>query len=209
LAPFSAAITALLPSNGDVIAGDIGGISDSYTGKHQYQSPREAIDYVADTMGELGLFYRLGGPVFVGKSLAVGGGQNPFEPALLGAPVLFGPLILTGFARSWTNRPGERRLAGIGLGLLAVEGQAVGTAGGHAELGAVRILADFQPVAANHNRALGQDDPAGEDADLLKIVIAQRIRLNIHGLVAVGLFGMHQPWRACKAQPRRNCQRGK
>lgn len=49
--------------------------------------------YVADTMGELGLFYRLGGPVFVGKSLCVGGGQNPFEPALLGAPVLFGPLM--------------------------------------------------------------------------------------------------------------------
>jgi 3-deoxy-D-manno-octulosonic-acid transferase len=49
--------------------------------------------YVADTMGELGLFYRLGGPVFVGKSLAVGGGQNPFEPALLGAPVLFGPMM--------------------------------------------------------------------------------------------------------------------
>lgn len=49
--------------------------------------------YVADTMGELGLFYRLGGPVFVGKSLCVGGGQNPFEPALLGAAVLFGPLM--------------------------------------------------------------------------------------------------------------------
>jgi 3-deoxy-D-manno-octulosonic-acid transferase len=49
--------------------------------------------YVADTMGELGLFYRLGGPVLVGKSLCVGGGQNPFEPALLGAPVLFGPLM--------------------------------------------------------------------------------------------------------------------
>jgi 3-deoxy-D-manno-octulosonic-acid transferase len=44
-------------------------------------------------MGELGLFYRLGGPVFVGKSLCVGGGQNPFEPALLGAAVLFGPLM--------------------------------------------------------------------------------------------------------------------
>ncbi|EME70653.1 3-deoxy-D-manno-octulosonic-acid transferase [Paramagnetospirillum caucaseum] len=49
--------------------------------------------YVADTMGELGLFYRLGGPVFVGKSLCAGGGQNPFEPALLGAAVMFGPLM--------------------------------------------------------------------------------------------------------------------
>ena len=49
--------------------------------------------YVADTMGELGLFYRLAGPVFVGKSLCVPGGQNPFEPALLGAAVLFGPAM--------------------------------------------------------------------------------------------------------------------
>ncbi|CUW37378.1 3-deoxy-D-manno-octulosonic-acid transferase [Magnetospirillum sp. XM-1] len=54
---------------------------------------RETAVYVADTMGELGLFYRLGGPVFVGKSLCVGGGQNPFEPALLGAAVMFGPLM--------------------------------------------------------------------------------------------------------------------
>lgn len=47
--------------------------------------------YVADTMGELGLFYRLAPVVFVGKSLALGGGQNPLEPARLGAAVLFGP----------------------------------------------------------------------------------------------------------------------
>lgn len=47
--------------------------------------------YVADTMGELGLFYRLCPVVFVGKSLAAAGGQNPFEPARLGAAVLFGP----------------------------------------------------------------------------------------------------------------------
>ncbi|MGE5477033.1 MAG: 3-deoxy-D-manno-octulosonic acid transferase [Bacteroidales bacterium] len=47
--------------------------------------------YVADTMGELGLFYRLAPVVFVGKSLIASGGQNPFEPARLGAAVLFGP----------------------------------------------------------------------------------------------------------------------
>lgn len=46
---------------------------------------------IADTMGELGLFFRLAPIVFVGKSLTVEGGQNPFEPARLGAAVLFGP----------------------------------------------------------------------------------------------------------------------
>ena len=47
--------------------------------------------HVGDTMGELGLFYRLAGIVLMGKSLTVGGGQNPFEPARLGCAVLFGP----------------------------------------------------------------------------------------------------------------------
>jgi 3-deoxy-D-manno-octulosonic-acid transferase len=47
--------------------------------------------YLADTLGELGLFYRLAGVVFVGGSLVPRGGQNPLEPARLGAAVLFGP----------------------------------------------------------------------------------------------------------------------
>lgn len=46
--------------------------------------------YVADTMGEMGLFYRLAQVVFVGKSLSGGGGQNPIEPAKLRRAVLHG-----------------------------------------------------------------------------------------------------------------------
>lgn len=47
--------------------------------------------YLADTMGELGLFFRLADVVFMGKSLVPLGGQNPLEPARLGRPVLHGP----------------------------------------------------------------------------------------------------------------------
>ncbi len=47
--------------------------------------------WLADTMGELGLLYRLARIVFVGRSLAVGGGQNPIEPARLGCAVAVGP----------------------------------------------------------------------------------------------------------------------
>ena len=46
--------------------------------------------YVADTMGEIGLFFRLSEIVFMGKSLAVGGGQNPAEPALIGCALVLG-----------------------------------------------------------------------------------------------------------------------
>ena len=45
-----------------------------------------------DTLGELGLFYRLAPIVLMGRSLgAPGGGQNPLEPARLGCAVAAGP----------------------------------------------------------------------------------------------------------------------
>jgi 3-deoxy-D-manno-octulosonic-acid transferase len=47
--------------------------------------------YVADTMGELGLFYRVAPFVFMGGSLVPHGGQNPLEPARLNRAVLAGP----------------------------------------------------------------------------------------------------------------------
>ena len=40
--------------------------------------------YICDTIGELGLFYRLAGVVLAGKSFVGEGGQNPIEPAKLG-----------------------------------------------------------------------------------------------------------------------------
>jgi 3-deoxy-D-manno-octulosonic-acid transferase len=47
--------------------------------------------YLADTMGELGLFYRLAGIAFIGGSLVAKGGHNPFEAARLGCAVVHGP----------------------------------------------------------------------------------------------------------------------
>ncbi|HUJ48517.1 MAG TPA: 3-deoxy-D-manno-octulosonic acid transferase [Rhizomicrobium sp.] len=47
--------------------------------------------YVADTLGELGLFYRLAPFAFIGGSLIPHGGQNPLEPARLHCAVMTGP----------------------------------------------------------------------------------------------------------------------
>lgn len=44
-----------------------------------------------DTTGELQSWYPVATIVFMGKSLAARGGQNPVEPILAGKPVLFGP----------------------------------------------------------------------------------------------------------------------
>ena len=56
--------------------------------------PTAATDiYVADTMGELGLFYRLSPIVFMGGSLVPHGGQNPIEAIKLGAAIVHGPHV--------------------------------------------------------------------------------------------------------------------
>lgn len=47
--------------------------------------------YLADTLGELGTFYRLAGVVFMGGSFIPHGGHNPIEPALLDCAILCGP----------------------------------------------------------------------------------------------------------------------
>ncbi len=47
--------------------------------------------YLADTLGELGLFFRLAGIALIGGSLVRKGGHNPFEAARLDCAVLHGP----------------------------------------------------------------------------------------------------------------------
>ncbi len=49
--------------------------------------------YIADTIGELGLFYRLSPIVFIGKSLVPLGGQNPLEAARLECAIITGPYM--------------------------------------------------------------------------------------------------------------------
>ena len=50
--------------------------------------------WIADQLGEMGLLYRLFPTVFIGKSLATGGGgQNPLEAARLGCALAAGPFM--------------------------------------------------------------------------------------------------------------------
>jgi 3-deoxy-D-manno-octulosonic-acid transferase len=56
--------------------------------------PKQNMDvYIADTLGELGLIYRLAPIVFMGGSLISHGGQNPIEALRLGAAVVHGPHV--------------------------------------------------------------------------------------------------------------------
>jgi len=68
------------------------GLSCALRSRGETIGPGTAV-YICDTIGELGLFYRLAGVVFVGKSFVAGGGQNPIEPARLASAVLHGPMV--------------------------------------------------------------------------------------------------------------------
>lgn len=70
----------------------------NWAGKVALRSARQDITqqtdiYIADTLGELGLFMRVCGIVFVGGSLIPHGGHNPLEAARLECAIISGPHI--------------------------------------------------------------------------------------------------------------------
>ena len=96
-AKFPKLLTVIVPRHPDRGASiaeiaKVAGLSGAL--RSQRGAPMPDIDvYVADTLGELGLFYRLAPIVFMGGSLASHGGQNPIEAIRLGAAVLHGPHV--------------------------------------------------------------------------------------------------------------------
>src|ERR1035437_3500238 len=82
------------PNRGESIARTIAASGLHVALRSREELPTATTDiYVADTMGELGLFYRLAPIVFMGGSLVEHGGQNPIEAVKLGASVVHGPHV--------------------------------------------------------------------------------------------------------------------
>ena len=82
------------PERGDGVADIVRAAGLRARLRSRGELPDAATDiYVADTVGELGLVYRLAPIVFIGGSLIRHGGQNPIEPAKLGAAILHGPHV--------------------------------------------------------------------------------------------------------------------
>jgi len=82
------------PARGESIAeiGKVAGLNVAL--RSHGELPKRDVDvYIADTVGELGLVYRIAPIVFMGGSLATHGGQNPIEAIRLGAAVLHGPCV--------------------------------------------------------------------------------------------------------------------
>jgi len=82
------------PGRGEAIAAMVAASGLGVAARSHEDLPTATTDiYIADTMGELGLFYRLSPIVFMGGSLVKHGGQNPVEAIKLGAAIAHGPHV--------------------------------------------------------------------------------------------------------------------
>ncbi len=68
------------------------GLTTALRSANQPLAPKTQV-YIADTMGEMGLWYRAAPLVFLAGSLGRAGGHNPWEPIAAGAALLFGPNV--------------------------------------------------------------------------------------------------------------------
>jgi 3-deoxy-D-manno-octulosonic-acid transferase len=96
-AKFPALLTIIVPrhpARGESIADSakVVGLSVALRSRRAQPMPDIGV-YIADTLGELGLMYRLAPIVFMGGSLASHGGQNPIEAIRHGAAIIHGPHV--------------------------------------------------------------------------------------------------------------------
>lgn len=81
------------PRRGDEIAALVYGAGLRLAVRSRGEAPDGAAVYLADTMGEMELWYALAGAALVGGSLVAKGGHTPYEPAALGCAILHGPHV--------------------------------------------------------------------------------------------------------------------
>src|SRR5260221_3356970 len=125
---FPGLLTVIVPRHADrgtAISGMITASGLQPALRSREELPTAATDiYVGDTMGEMGLFYRLAPIVFMGGSLVEHGGQNPIEAVKLGASIVHGPHVFN-FTDVYEalDSAGAARLAGTREALVKQLGQ--------------------------------------------------------------------------------------
>jgi 3-deoxy-D-manno-octulosonic-acid transferase len=139
--------------------------------------PHPSVDvYVADTIGELGLFYRLAPLGFLGGSLVSRGGQNPIEPVRLGTAVLHGPHVENfGPVYQALDRAGGAVAVQDGVELAAVAGELLGNQARLATMAQAgqRALQPFEGAVA---RTLAVLDPFVAQMKLQRLDRGGRVR---------------------------------
>jgi 3-deoxy-D-manno-octulosonic-acid transferase len=82
------------PERGDEVAALVEAQGLTLRRRSLGEMPEAETDvYLADTLGEMALWYRLAALTFVGGSLVDKGGHTPFEPAFCDSAILHGPYV--------------------------------------------------------------------------------------------------------------------
>ena len=151
------------PERGGEIAGLLARQGLSVARRSLGEAP-EADFWLADTLGEMGLWLRLAPVTFVGGSIAARGGHNPFEAAALGSAILHGP-------ETGNFAPAYAALA---------------------EAGAARRVADGAEMAEALAAIHGSEEIRRAMTDAAKAV-RKRLEPDVAALAAESLALMRQP----------------
>lgn len=144
------------PDRGDAVAGLLTAAGLRCARRSRGQVPEEGDDvFLLDSLGEMGLLFRLAPVTAMGGSFAGIGGHNPIEPALLGSAILHGPSMF-----NFTDVQAEMAVAG---------GVTVLTGSGDIAPALFRLLTD---VAARSAQALAALDVAQRNAGAADRVLA-------------------------------------
>jgi 3-deoxy-D-manno-octulosonic-acid transferase len=81
------------PARADAIAQAVEAAGLTVARRSAGQAPLDHPVYLADTLGEMALWYAVSGITLVGGSLKDHGGHTPFEPAQFGTVILHGPYV--------------------------------------------------------------------------------------------------------------------
>ncbi|MEU1272974.1 hypothetical protein [Streptomyces sp. NPDC005799] len=163
-ASFATAITMLLPASGAVTAGTIYSVAGLYSGHHQYESPREAINYVCDTMStaSVPVSWRVNGngtldagpdsSLFVTSPtcviMAVGSGEDMALRALPGS------MDVTRDVEDYSTRV-----------VLLAEGEGTSIATGTADISPATSYKDIHGNALKMTRLVSESDTSTGNAD--------------------------------------------
>lgn len=144
------------PRRSEAVAGLIAarGLPYAVRSKAGVPTPETAV-YLADTLGEMRLWYGMAGATFIGGTFANKGGHTPFEPAAAGSALLHGP-SLHNFAEAFA------RLQAADAAIRVTDADDLATA-------LIALTADQQTrMAEAAGKALAQD--GGEEALLATLL---------------------------------------
>ncbi|SFJ73522.1 3-deoxy-D-manno-octulosonic acid transferase [Celeribacter neptunius] len=81
------------PARADSVITELKQAGLTFAQRSKGEAPGSAPVYLADTLGEMALWYRLAGISFIGGSLVERGGHTPYEPVQFDTAILHGPHV--------------------------------------------------------------------------------------------------------------------